>query len=263
MRSTEQFLARNPVFTLDVFAREVGASELAGTAYRHLDYYVGVGRLRRVRSGLYAVVPAGLESEHFTPDPYLVASAAGRGAPLGYHAALELLGVGHSVFHTVTVVGDKWAKAFEFDATRVEFVKAPTSLRAAGRLDLGVTSVRHLGQNLSITGRERTLVDCLLHPGRAGGLEEVLNSLNGFGVVDMQALEEYLQALNVRRAWAVTGYYLEKRAQLFVPEEALRRLATQIPKSRQYWVRDERGGTLAKRWNLIVPEVVEAILGGA
>jgi predicted transcriptional regulator of viral defense system len=264
MRSTERFFAQNPVFSLDAFARDVGTGESVDTAYRHLDYYVRSGRLRRLRSKLYAVVPPDTEAEAFTPDPYLVAVVAGRGAPLGYHTALELLGVGHSVFHTVTVVSEKWAKAFEFDGTRVEFVKAPAGLCAIGRLDLGITSVRHLGQELVITGRERSLVDCLLRPGRAGGVEEVLNSLDGFGVVDVEALEQYLEVLDVRRAWALVGYYLEKKKdRLFIPDDVLDRLASHAPKTRQYWMREQRGGSLAKRWNLIVPEEAEAILGGA
>lgn len=262
MRSTERFFAQNPVFSLDAFVHDVGAGESSHTVYRHLDYHVRSGRLRRVRSKLYAVVPADTEAETFVPDPYLVASVAGRGAPLGYHTALELLGVGHSVFHTLTVVSETWAKAFEFDGTRVEFVKVPAGLQRAGRVDLGVTSVRHLGQELAITGRERTLVDCLLRPGRAGGVEEALNSLDGLGVVDTTALEEYLAVLGVKRAWALAGYYLEKRQdQLFIPDDVLQRLAEHIPETHQYWIREQRGGSLAKRWNLIVPEEAEAILG--
>jgi predicted transcriptional regulator of viral defense system len=264
MRSTERFFAQNPVFSLDAFARDVGAGESVDTAYRHLDYYVRTGRLRRIRSKLYAVVPPDTEVETFTPDPYLVASVAGRGAPLGYHTALELLGVGHSVFSALTVVSDKWAKPFEFDGTRVEFVKTPAGLSVTGKVDLGVTSVRRSGQELAITGRERTLVDCLLRPGRAGGVEEVLNSVDGFGVVDVEALEEYLAVLNVGRAWALAGYYLEKRKdRLFIPDDFLGRLASHAPKTRHYWMREQRGGSLAKRWNLIVPEEAEAILGGA
>lgn len=264
MKSTERFFAQNPVFLLDAFVREVGAGRTTATTYRHLDYYVRSGRLRRIRSKLYAVVPSGVEAAEFAPDPYLVASVAGRGAPLAYHTALELLGVGHSVFHTVTVVSDKWEKAFEFDTTRLVFVTAPSSLREADRLDLGVTDVHHLGQELVITGRERTLVDCLLHPSRAGGLEEVLNSLDGFGVVDIQALEHYLEVLGVARAWALAGYYLERRrGRLFIPDDALERLARRIPTTRQYWIRGQRGGSLVKRWNLIVPDDAEAILGRA
>jgi predicted transcriptional regulator of viral defense system len=261
MRSTERFFAQNSVFSLDAFTREVGASESVDTAYRHVDYYVRSGRLRRLRSKLYAVVPAGTPPEAFTPDPYLVGSVAGKGAPLGYHTALELLGVGHSVFHTVTVVSGTWSKAFEFDGTRLLFVKAPAALSTIGRLDVGVAWVSHLGTKVAITGRERTLVDCLLRPGRAGGVEEVLNSLEGFGVVDTEALEEYLDALNMGRAWAVAGYYLEKtRERLYTPDTVLDALAKHVPASRQYWTRDQRGGTLAKRWNLIVPEEIETIL---
>ena len=117
--------------------------------------------------------------------------------------------------------------------------------------------------DLAITGRERTLVDCLLQPGRAGGLEEVLNSLAGFSVVDAAAMARYLTALNISKAWAVAGYYLEtRRSRLFTDESTLSLFESHAPKARQYWVRGQRGGALQKRWNLIVPERVEAILGG-
>jgi predicted transcriptional regulator of viral defense system len=209
------------------------------------------------------VVPAGVAPDEFTPDPYLVASVAGRGSPLSYHTALELLGVGHSVFRTMTVTVDRWAPPFEFDANRVEFVQAAASLRVEADSDLGLTTVRRSGAELVVTGRERTLVDCLLQPGRAGGLEEVLDSVVGFGVVDAAALERYLTALNVGKAWAVAGYYLQtQKTRLFFDESTLSMFEKRVPKARQYWVRGERGGVLQKRWNLIVPEQVEAILGG-
>jgi predicted transcriptional regulator of viral defense system len=262
MRMTERFFAENPVFSLHTFMEQVAAGVSARTAYGHVDYYVRTGRLRRLRSKLYATVPADTEADEFAPDPYLVASVAGKGAPLGYHTALELLGVGHSVFRTLTVVVDRWAPPFEFDTTRVEFVQAPAAFRSREKSDLGLTTVRRLGVDLTITGRERTLVDCLLQPGRAGGLEEVLNSLAGFGVVDAAAMARYLTVLNISKAWAIAGYYLEAtRGRLFTEESTLSLFETHAPKARQYWVRGERGGVLQKRWNLIVPERVEAILG--
>jgi hypothetical protein len=94
-------------------------------------------------------------------------------------------------------------------------------------------------------------------------LEEVLNSLAGFGVVDAAAMATYLTALNVGKAWAVAGYYLEtQKSRLFIDENTLSLFEAHAPKARQYWVRGERGGVLHKRWNLIVPEQVEANLGG-
>ncbi len=262
MRSTEEFFSNNMVFTLDAFVAAGAPKRSATVAYRHLDYFVRVGRLTRVRSGLYAVVPAGVAPETYIPDPYLVAWAAGRGAPLGYHTALELLGVGHSVFRTKMVITDRRVTAFDFGSHRVEFAPPPPRLRARGDTELGVATLRYLTAELKITGRERTLVDCLLHPARAGGLEEALNSVNGFGVLDLLALKEYLLALGSRRAWATTGYYLDKRqTHLFVPDQVLEQLAEQRPKSRLYWLTGQRGGHLAPRWNLIVPEAARGILG--
>jgi predicted transcriptional regulator of viral defense system len=125
--------------------------------------------------------------------------------------------------------------------------------------------VEYAGTQLRATGRERTLVDCLTQPLRAGGLEEVLSSVMGFGVLDLDALEAYLRALSIRRAWAVTAYFLDtQRERLFIPDELLARWEGEgptSPRSPHYWLRGQRGGTLAKRWNLVAPDVAGAILG--
>ncbi len=154
------------------------------------------------------------------------------------------------------------SSSFVFGEYQVAFVSPPAALIRSANLDLGVTSITYGATTLAITGRERTLVDCLTQSARAGGLEEVLNSVTGFGVVELAEVESYLRALEMRRAWAVTGYFLEKRqAHLFVPDEVLTRWEKERPRSRQYWLRGRRGGFLAKRWNLVVPEFVGALLG--
>jgi predicted transcriptional regulator of viral defense system len=262
MRQTEQFFAEHPVFTLEQFAATVGKRVSTDVAYRHLAYFGKAGRVKRLRNALYAVVTPGVASDTYTPDPYLVAASAGRGDPLGYHTALELLGVAQSVFRTKTVVSSRRSSSFTFGDYQVEFVRPSAALGESAGFDLGATSIDYAGAQLRITGRERTLVDCLTQPGRAGGLEEVLDSVMGFGVLDLAGLESYLRALNLRRAWAVTGYFLEKRQNhLFVPDEVLERWEGERPQSRQYWMRDQRGGFLASRWNLVVPETVGTVLG--
>jgi len=262
MRSTEQFFAESPVFTLERFAGTVGKNVSTTVAYRRLAYFTRAGRVKRIRNALYAVVPPGIAPEAYTPDPYLVAAAAGRGAPLGYHTALELLGVAQSVFRSKTVVSARRNAPFTFGDYPVEFARPPAALTGSADPDLGATAIDYGGTVIRVTSRERTLVDCLAQPTRAGGLEEVLNSVNGFGVVDLVALEAYLLALDMRRAWAVTGYYLEKRqAHLFVPDDVLTRWERERPRSPQYWLRGQRGGFLAKRWNLVVPETIGTILG--
>ncbi|MBN1628418.1 MAG: hypothetical protein JW990_01520 [Thermoleophilia bacterium] len=251
------------MFTLEQFAAIVGRNVSRAVSYRHLAYFARSGRVKRVRNALYAVVPPGVAAATYAPDPYLVAAAAGHGAPLAYHTALELLGVAHSVFRTKTVLSPRRSSSFAFGDYRVDFVPPPKALVRSANLDLGLASVTYGATTLTITGRERSLVDCLTQPARAGGLEEVLNSVTGFGVVELTGMESYLRALRLRRAWAVTGYFLEnQQTRLFVPDDVLARWEGESPRSRQYWLPGQRGGFLAKRWNLVVPEFVRALLGG-
>jgi predicted transcriptional regulator of viral defense system len=116
MRQTEQFFAEHPVFTLEQFASIVGRNVSTDISYRHLAYFARAGRVKRIRNALYAVVPPGVAAKVYTPDPYLVAATAGQGAPLGYHTALELLGVAHSMFRTKTVVS---RRAFPCESARL------------------------------------------------------------------------------------------------------------------------------------------------
>jgi predicted transcriptional regulator of viral defense system len=265
VRRTETFFAEYPVFTLHQFSGTVGADVSTGVSYRHLAYYARAGRVKRLRNGLYAVVPPGVDPRTYTPDPYLVAAAAARGGPLGYHTALELLGVAQSVFRTKTVVSERRSASFTFADHQVEFVRPPAALVKSGRVELGVESIGYGGTQIRTTGRERTLVDCLTQPARAGGLEEVLQSVLGFGVLDLDALEAYLQALELRRAWAVTGYFLHTQGErLFISDDVLARWEDKGPasaRSPHYWQRGQRGGVLAKRWNLVVPDMAGVILG--
>jgi predicted transcriptional regulator of viral defense system len=251
MGQADIFFAQHPVFTLEQFAGTVGANVSTEVSYRHLAYYAGTGRVKRIRNALWAVVPLGADAATYTPDPYPVAGAAGLGDPLGYHTALELLGVAQSVFRTKTVVSERRSSSFTFGDYQVEFVRPPAALVKSGRVGLGVGSVEYAGALLRATGRERTLVDCLTQPLRAGGLEEVLSSVMGFGVLDLDALEAYLRALTIRRAWAVTAYFLDtQRERLFIPDELLARWEGEGPTSAR-----------SPHWNLVVPDLVGAILG--
>jgi hypothetical protein len=59
----------------------------------------------------------------------------------------------------------------------------------------------------------------------------------------------------VRKLWAATGWFLEQFQETFhVPEHYLERLHRFRPDSPRYLLRSDRGGTLARRWNLILPE---------
>jgi predicted transcriptional regulator of viral defense system len=120
--------------------------------------------------------------------------------------------------------------------------------------------VERLGRMLEVTGAERTLVEGFQRPKLVGGLEELVVSATGFASLDLDLLQSILDRYAVAQLWAATGWFLERTQASFHPSDRLLdRWATKRPSSPQYLERSRRGGVLAPRWNLIVPEALERL----
>ena len=84
-----------------------------------------------------------------------------------------------------------------------------------------------------------------------------MESAAGLAVLDLELLWRVLAAYGEKGLFAAVGWFLERQQRaLFVPDEFLRRLEKHRPKSPHYLLRGERGGRLARRWNLILPDVL-------
>ena len=251
---TQEFFARNPIFSLDLAARDLApAGGRAGTVAR-LKHHLSTGRLKLVGRGLYAVVPHGRTPESVRPDPFLLMAAARSDAVFSHHAALELLGVAHSVWNECTAYTHSRRRPLSTGGTTLRFLEAPSVMETASGGALGTRRVERRGQLLETTGPERTLVEGFRRPHLVGGFEELLRSASGFATLDFALLAEVLQRYGVANLWAATGWFLERTRERFhVPEGVLERHAGHVPVSPQYLERGRRGGELLRRWNLIVP----------
>lgn len=119
---------------------------------------------------------------------------------------------------------------------------------------MGTRQVLHHTTRLRVTGPERTLLDGLRRPDLAGGPSELVESAAGFGVLDLHLMSELLNLYAEKLLWAATGWFLERyQRKFFVPAGYLSRLERHRPKSPQYLLRSQRGGSLARRWNVILP----------
>jgi hypothetical protein len=106
-----------------------------------------------------------------------------------------------------------------------------------------------------VTTPERTLVDGFRELSLVGGLDELVESMDGFAILKPDALREILRAYGNRRLWAAVGWYLQRRLKsLFLDESVLGAFRRNRPRARVYLVPGQRGGVLAKEWNLVVPE---------
>jgi predicted transcriptional regulator of viral defense system len=251
-------LDTHPVFTLAEAAQALTPSRGKLAAVERLKYAARKGRVKLVAREVYAAVPPGTDQERFEPDRYLVAATVRPDAVFSHHAALELLGAAHSDWSGCTVFTRQRRTPLGLGSVRIEFLPHPPGLRRRRQEDLGCRSIDRLGRALRVTGAERTLLDGFRQPPRAGGLRELVESAAGFGVLHLDRLHNLLTAYDEKGLWAAAGWFLERyQRTFFVPDDFLRRVEARSPRSPLYLVRSQRGGTLARRWNLIVPSEVE------
>ncbi len=252
------FFATHSAFTLSELAEAMGGGERTSSARERVKYYLRRGRLRRLSRGVYATVPAGVPAERYQPDRYLVAAAVRADAVFSHHAALELLGFAHSDWNVCTVLTAHRRPALQLEGARVVFLQPPAALRSAKLWKLGTRRVERQGKPLRVTGPERTLLDGFRQPRLVGGLPELVESAAGFGVLDLNLLHKLLGLYGQRMLFGAAGWFLERyQKEFFVPDRFLKELEKRRPRSRQYLPRGRRrGGVLARRWNLVLPDGV-------
>ncbi len=254
MRSTD-FFETHPVFTAEEYAaarESMGVSHY--TTRNLLTKHMASGRLVRIRRGLYATVPRGIDPARAPVDPYLLATKLGPDVVVTYHAALQFHGKVYSVwnrFHYLTRRRSRnlWFRNMEFVA-----VQAPTVLRTLADLGGGVVEKRHAGGVVRVTTLERTLVDVMDRPELVGGWEEIWRSLEMVEFFDLDAVVNYVRRLGPALTAARVGFFLEQHKDALMVEEqhldALRRLAPAQPR---YLDSSREHGRLVSPWNLIVP----------
>lgn len=253
------FFARHPVFRLDEFRPAQLASgqrSPAGTA-SVLKQHVAAGHLINVRRELYAVVPPTADAATFRVDPFLLASRLTDDAVIAYHAALQLLGVAHSLSNRITYLTRHRARPFRFQDLEFVPVRAPAALREQEDLGGGIREERRQSLVVRVTGHERTLVDVLDAPELGGGWEEIWRSLEAIEFVDLDFVVDYALRLGSALTIARVGFFLEQhRATLLVEDRHLEALQARAPNRPIYFERRARGGKLVRRWNLIVSDLV-------
>jgi hypothetical protein len=144
--------------------------------------------------------------------------------------------------------------------TTIRFFEHPGQLLSVAKEQLGTLRVERQGQLLCSTRPERTLVEGFRRPALAGGLEELVRSASGFSTLDLDLLENILHLYGIATLWAAVGWFLERFQQTFyVPGKILEHLSQHRPRSPHYLERDQRGGVLVTRWNLIIPEVLAGL----
>lgn len=257
MRS-EEFFERHPVFTFDEYrSARAGTKAPTSTVKNLLASHVVSGRVLRVRQGLYAVVPRGVGAAEFTPDPYLLATYMAEDAVVCGHAALQFFGKTYSLWNRYHYFSAGRRRPFTFHDAEFFPVQDPAPVRGRKDRGGGIVQRAHAGGRVRVTSLERTLVDVLHSPERAGGWEETWRSLEMVEYFDTEGVLAYVRALGTALTAARVGLFLDQHAaRLMVEADHLQALKRLAPRQPRYLDTSRTKGRLVAEWNLIVPEYV-------
>ena len=252
------FFASHPVFTHAEFvAAHTAGGRSAHTSNSLLARQVAAGRLLRVKRGVYATVPAGVEPQGFQPDPSLIATHLRDDAVVAYHSALAFHGHAYSIWWRMQYMTAARVRPFSFREVEFVGVQAFRVVRDLSDFGGGVQLRPHAGGQVRVTSLERSLVDLLHAPEHGGGWEEIWRSLESVDFFDLAAVVEHALRLGSALTAARVGFFLEQHREVWMVEDRhLAALARHTPAQPSYVDRRRQPGKLIHPWNLIVPEQV-------
>lgn len=214
-----------------------------------LTQLVKKGYLQRIKRGLYAIVPVEFIGKSYQPDKFVVASRITEPYAISHYSALELHGIGQSVFNRVYVSSPN--RIIPFRHQEIEYKGVLTKEL------FGTTTIIREGQIINVTDIEKTILDCLSQPNLAGGVDEFVRSVEGLVGINVPHILEYLSKLDDKSLYAKVGFLLKLFADHWkVQPEVFESIRKQVGKNKYYFPPKLARGTgeLIKEWNLIVPK---------
>ena len=240
MKATE-YIESHPVFTTADIQAVSPSKETAETTLRRA---VSSGKAERIRRGLYASRAGAFANR--APDPFDIIAVADPDAVLSYRTALAAHGLSHNVSFDFAFRSDQIKSAFEFAGMHY----TPFSADPSAKCQLKRIGVDRFCQ---VTTREQTFVDCLTHPNRSGGTEEVIRALSSIAYLDLGELGRMLKIsqISVR---ARAGWLLEQNKDRWgVPDSFLDDLEQQTEGTVRFGSKGDPTLSWSKRWNLALP----------
>ncbi len=244
---TKQFLNKGP-FSFEDLYQAFKHENQKKTLYNYLYAGLKKGYIKPIKRGLYYVAfPAG-EVSNIIQDPFLVVSKLAKDSVLAFHSALELHGAAYA--HSQRVYFYSKTQTRRFELMGVEYVPVQK------KVTWGVTTLEREGHTIKLTDRERTVLDCIDVTDYAGGLEELIKSLDLFPSVDFKKVETYLKKADKLILYSKVGFLFENfKDRWHVPEKFLNEIERKIAgKEARYFCTQKGNGKFVSRWRLIVPD---------
>jgi len=235
-------LAKYPVFTIDDVKKLTGNEK---TAYSQLDRLMKKGLVKKIRKSIYSVVNP--TTGQIVATRYQIACAIKDTAYISHHSAFEYYGLANQVFYEVYVSSETKFNHFEHDHTTYKYV--------ASRMKEGIVEAKNT-TGVRITDLERTVIDSIRDFNKIGGLEELLNCLEGVHYLDEKKLKRYIDIYDTQSVYQRVGFLLDHyRKEMQLSKEFIEYCKDKIGKSRRYLVSEARDdNSYNSEWELMIPQ---------
>lgn len=235
-------LAKYPVFTIDDVKKLTGNEK---TAYSQLDRLMKKGLVKKIRKSIYSVVNP--TTGQIVATRYQIACAITDTAYISHHSAFEYYGLTNQVFYEVYVSSETKFNHFEHDHATYKYV--------ASRMKEGVVEAKNT-IGVRITDLERTVIDSIRDFNKIGGLEELLNCLEGVHYLDENKLKRYIDIYDTQSVYQRVGFLLDHyRKEMQLSKQFIEYCKDKIGKSRRYLVNEARDdNSYNSEWELMIPQ---------
>lgn len=200
------------------------------------------GYLQKIRKGLYAIVPPDMIGEDIKPDKFLIANKVKDEYYISHHSALEIHGLAQTIHNRVYITSKTPSRSFRYTNIEYKFITT--------KHFFGFEEKSHLNTTLTVSDREKTILDCIRNIKYAGGLEELIKSLEGVPSLDWDKIIDYLVKIDENSLYQKTGFLLDELNEKVPVED---KILSQVGK-RTYYIDENKDSYYVSKWNLMVPK---------
>ncbi len=219
-------------------------------------YLIKNNYARRVKSGLYYLIPFEHRDTDWQPDVLIVGSKISSDYFYSHATALALFGILPGPPPRVAVTVPKRFRKFQYSSHTYYPVET--------RHYFGFRDLDYKGISIKVSDRERTFIDCLSRLDLSGGVVGAFRNLNNFGLSNFVLLMEYLERIGKKSTMVRCGFALDFfKDNWEADEEIINELKKRARNGPVYYL--DRGipkgtGKLVKDWNLIIPRAFEDLV---
>ncbi len=242
------------IFTLDEIRGDYPDPQQARNA---VHYLIKNGYARKIKAGLYTVIPFEFRDKNYVPDGLLVGKLLAKDYFFSHATALYVLGVMPTYHPRVVVTSRQRFRRFNFEGIDYYCL--------VSKHFFGFKEHDYKGTQVQVSDQERTLIDVVNRFDLSGGIVGTFRNLYHLGFINYPKLMEYLETIGKRSLYVKVGFTIDYlQGHWEVDQEILKELQNIATAQDTIYYLDRsipKGmGRLEKQWNLIIPNMFEELV---